>query len=91
AIPFAWYLAVQEERSKWVWLYRLYPLMAVGVVFLTAARAGLLGVAVGLFFILLTIPRASWRLKALVGTLVFVALTLLPSLIPPESFSRLAT
>nr|WP_243455218.1 O-antigen ligase family protein [Meiothermus sp. CFH 77666] len=90
-IPLAWYLALREENSRWAWLYRLYPLIALGVVFLTAARAGLLGVATGLLFVVLTLPRASWRLKALTGALVALALVLIPLLVPPESFSRLAT
>ncbi|MCS7058377.1 MAG: O-antigen ligase family protein [Meiothermus sp.] len=90
-IPLAWYLALRDEKDPLVWLYRLYPLLALGTVFLTAARAGLLGVAVGLLFVVLTFPRASWKLKALVGVLAALALSLIPSLIPPESFSRLAT
>ncbi len=91
AIPMAWYLALREDKSRWVWLYRLYPLVALGVVFLTAARAGLLGVAVGLLFVVLTLPRASWKLKTLTGVLLAAALILIPLLVPPESFSRLAT
>ncbi|RDI95090.1 hypothetical protein DV704_08435 [Meiothermus sp. QL-1] len=89
-IPLAWYLALRETGG-WTWLYRVYPLVALGVVFLTAARAGLLGVAVGLLFVVLTLPRATWQLKTLTGALAALALALIPTLIPPESFSRLAT
>ncbi|WP_299429825.1 O-antigen ligase family protein [uncultured Meiothermus sp.] len=90
-IPLAWYLALRETRSRLVWLYWLYPLVALGVVLLTAARAGLLGVVVGLLFVILTLPRASWQIKGLVGVFAALAITLLPVLVPPESISRLAT
>ncbi len=90
-IPLAWYLALREEGSRLVWLYRLYPVVALGVVLLTAARAGLLGVVVGLLFVILTLPRASWRLKGLAGVFAALAIVFLPALVPPESISRLAT
>lgn len=90
-IPLAWYLALREEGSRLVWLYRLYPVVALGVVLLTAARAGLLGVAVGLLFVILTLPRASWRLKGLAGVFAALTIVFLPALVPPESISRLAT
>lgn len=89
-IPMAWYLAF-KENSRLVWIYRLYPLVAVMVILLTAARAGLLGVAVGLLFVFFTLPRASWRVKALATVLGLVALWMIPILVPAESFSRLAT
>ena len=91
AIPMAWYLALTKENSRLVWVYRIYPVIALGVILLTAARAGLLGVAVGLIFVVLTLPRASWQLKSLAGVLAALAIVLIPILIPAESISRLAT
>lgn len=90
-IPLAWYLALTKERSRLVWLYRLYPVLALIVNFLAAARAGLLGVAAGLLFVFVTLPRASTRLKVMVTVLGLAALWLIPVLVPPENFSRLAT
>jgi len=90
-IPLAWYLALTKENSRLIWAYRLYPIFALMVVFLAAARAGFLGVGVGLLFVLVTLPRASTRLKAMVTVLSLTALWLIPVLVPPENFSRLAT
>ncbi|MDX2005068.1 MAG: O-antigen ligase family protein [Meiothermus sp.] len=91
AIPMAWYLALTKENSRLVWVYRLYPVVALAVILLTAARAGLLGVAVGLVFVVLTLPRASWQLKTLASVLATAAIVLVPLLVPAESLSRLAT
>ncbi|MER3555717.1 MAG: hypothetical protein C4331_15630 [Meiothermus sp.] len=90
-IPLAWYLALTKERSRLVWVYRLYPVFALMVIFLAAARAGLLGAAVGLVFVFVTLPRASTRLKVMATVLSLVALWLIPVLVPPENFSRLGT
>lgn len=90
-IPLAWYLALTKESSRLVWIYRLYPVLALMVNFLAAARAGLLGVAAGLLFVFVTLPRASTRLKMMVTLLGLAALWLIPVLVPPENFSRLGT
>lgn len=91
AVPMSWYLALNKENSRLVWVYRLYPLMAIAVILLTAARAGLIGVAVGLGFMAITLPRASWRIKGLAIVAVLTALWVIPTFIPQESLDRLAT
>ena len=53
--------------------------------------AGVLGVAAGMIFVVLTLPRASWQLKTLAGVLTTAAIVLIPVLVPAESLSRLAT
>lgn len=91
AIPMSWYLALSKENSRLVWIYRVYPLVAIAVILLTAARAGLLGVVVGLGFMAVTLPRASWSVKGLAIVAAIAALWLIPILIPQESIDRLAT
>ncbi len=91
AIPMSWYLALTKENSRLVWVYRLYPLVAIAVILLTAARAGLLGVAVGLGFMAITLPRASGQVKVMATAAVLLALWVIPAFIPQESIDRLAT
>lgn len=91
AIPLAWYLNLKLEKSGWVWVYRLYPLVALAAIFLTGSRAGLIGASVALLFVFLTIGHANWRIRALITVFGLVVLWMIPVIIPPETISRLAT
>lgn len=91
AIPLAWYLNLKLEKSSWVWVYRLYPLVALAAIFLTGSRAGLIGASLALMFVFLTIAQANWRIRALITVFSLVVLWMIPVIIPPETISRLAT
>jgi len=90
-IPMAGYLAVVARQRMLQWLCRAYPLMALGVVFLTGSRTGFLVALLGCTYMLWTYRDLSMGNRLLFPLLGVVALLLLLPYIPVDSLERIHT
>ncbi len=90
-IPMAGYLAVTAGQRMLRWLYRAYPLMALGVVFLTGSRTGFLVALLGCSYMLWTYRDLSLGNRFLFPLFGMVALLLLLPHIPVDSLERIHT
>jgi len=90
-IPMAGYLAVTARQGVLCWLYRAYPLMALGVVFLTGSRTGFLVALLGCSYMLWTYRDLSFGKKLAFPLLGIVAFLIILPYIPVDSLERIHT
>ncbi len=88
-IPMAGYLAVASGQGLMRWLYRAYPLLAIGVVFLTGSRTGFLVALLGLSYMLWTYRDLSWSNRLIFPVFGVVSFLLLLPYIPVDSLERI--
>ncbi len=90
-IPMAGYLATGRGSAPLLWLWRGYPLLALGVVFLTGSRTGFLVALLGCSYMIWSYRDLSVRSRMILPLLGGVALLALLPHIPVDSLERIHT
>ena len=90
-IPMAGYLATEKGHAALLWLWRGYPLLALGVVFLTGSRTGFLVALLGCSYMLWSYRDLSLPGRVVLPLLGVIALLFLLPHIPVDSLERIHT
>lgn len=88
-IPMAWYVSLSQPRESLRWLWRLYPLVAVVAILLTASRGATLVMLVALTIIPWTQGRLQAPAKAALYVFAVGALLAAITFVPETSLERL--
>jgi O-antigen ligase len=91
SIPFGLYLASTERNKLLVWVYRMHCGVVVTAILLTAARGALIAMLVALLMIPLSFMRWNLRQKVAIGFMGATGATLILSVVPLTSWTRLST
>jgi O-antigen ligase len=91
ALPIAWHLGITQQSAILRWINRLYlPAGMVGVL-LTGSRSALIGAAVALILVPLTLGRLSPGMKAGVLSVVVAMVVTTAVYVPETTWARLST
>ena len=91
AIPMAWYLSATSRNATLRWACRLYILVGLVAVALTASRGGMLATMVALLIVPLTMTRLSPGRLAMAITVLAVSGAAAVAYVPTQIIERLAT
>ncbi|HFC53214.1 MAG TPA: hypothetical protein ENJ43_02140, partial [Gammaproteobacteria bacterium] len=90
-IPMAGYLATGKGHAALLWLWRGYPLLALGVVFLTGSRTGFLVALLGCSYMIWSYRDLSAQSRLVLPFLGGIAILFLLPHIPVDSLERIHT
>lgn len=90
-IPMAWYLAVTKAGWIWRWSNRAYVVVALMALLLTASRGAFIAALAALALIPWSFGRLDWKSKFVLSVIVVASAWAFAMIIPPESWTRLAT
>jgi O-antigen ligase len=91
AIPMAWYLSATSRNATLRWACRVYILVGLVAVALTASRGGMLATMVALLIVPLTMTRLSPGRLAMAITVLAVSGAAAVAYVPTQIIERLAT
>ena len=91
AIPMAWYLSATSRNATLRWACRVYILVGLVAVALTASRGGMLATMVALLIVPLTMTRLSPGRLAMAITVLAVSGAAAVAYVPTQIVERLAT
>jgi O-antigen ligase len=91
AIPMAWYLSATSRNATLRWACRVYILVGLVAVALTASRGGMLATIVALLIVPLTMTRLSPGRLAMAITVLAVSGAAAVAYVPTQIIERLAT
>ena len=90
-IPMAGYLAMESRNIFASWVYRAYPMLGLGVVFLTGSRTGFLVALLGCSYMVWSYRDLPLKSRIALPILGAVAAVLLLPYIPMDSLERIQT
>jgi len=90
-LPMAWYVSLSQPYRRSAWLWRLYFLLGMTAILLTASRGSVLAGLVGLSIIPWTLGRLRLRSKAALYALAAGSLVLASNVVPQAALTRIAS
>ncbi len=90
-IPMAGYLATEKGHAVLLWLWRAFPVLALGVVFLTGSRTGFLVALLGCSYMIWSYRDLSLQGRVVLPFLGLIGLLALLPHIPVDSLERIHT
>jgi len=90
-LPMAWYVSLSQPYRRSAWLWRLYVVLGITAILLTASRGSVLAGLVGLSIIPWTLERLRLRTKAALYALAAGSLVLASNVVPQAALERIAS
>ena len=90
-IPMAWYISLNLENKIIIWFYRIFLVVALYGIILTASRGGFIVSLIAISYIVLTFKFLSFKSKAWVLFATFLMAIVVIPFVPIESLARLGT